>query len=130
MFEKGVVKFFDSRDNRRFGFLRLESGEEIFFHFNDGMSMRAGKDQPEWCDPPPGKRLWDPKANDVLVFERKMGKKGPKASPWTHEMLYENAMKVINNRPRTGSCSKLLHEGRPLVDPKSFGRGLILKTLL
>ncbi|MCJ7793288.1 MAG: cold shock domain-containing protein [Candidatus Marinimicrobia bacterium] len=129
MLETGVVKFFDGRDNKRYGFLRLDSGEEIFFHFNDGMSIKAGKCAPEWCDPPKGKRLWDPQANDLLVFERSEGNRGPKASPWTHWRLYDRVLKEIANRPiyrvieqtsTTGSEpgeSRQLWYGTDLEDP-------------
>jgi len=123
MFEKGAVKFFDSRDNKRFGFIRLESGEEIFFHFNDGRNMEAGKDRPEWCDPPRGKRLWDPKANDVLVFERTIGNQGPKASPWTHEQLYLRAMKVINSRPRYRVMEQITTAGSEPGEPIKLWEG-------
>ena len=33
--ETGTVKFFDSRDNKRFGFIRKAGGQEVFFHLND-----------------------------------------------------------------------------------------------
>ncbi len=95
--ESGIVKFFDSRDNKRFGFLRLESGEEIFFHFNDGENLEEGDEEPQFCGGRPGH---DPQKGDRLVFERNHGYKGPKAAPWGFAQDYERIQKAIDSRPR------------------------------
>ena len=92
--ETGIVKFFDSRDNKRFGFIKLESGEEIFFHFNDGRVATSEVDGwIHWLRPDEVYRsyLEYPKIGDRLMFERTQGKKGPKASPWTTEKYYKEA---------------------------------------
>mgnify|MGYP001613302669 CR=1 FL=1 len=39
--ETGTVKWFDAREGKRFGFIKLESGEELFFHFNDGQYIEV-----------------------------------------------------------------------------------------
>lgn len=86
--EKGFVKFFDNRDNKRFGFLRLETGEEIFFHFNDGAVPQAGVGQPELVE---GVLKREPRKYDSVVFERSHGRKGDKASPWAFAEDYDRA---------------------------------------
>ena len=68
--EIGTVKFFDNRDNKRFGFITVEGGGEIFFHFNDGENAEGSKLEVE------------PKKGDTVVFRRKTSGKGPKAAPW------------------------------------------------
>lgn len=94
--ECGIVKFFDERGNKRYGFIRVldsdgnETGEEIFFHFNDGelidtvllgeiifrgsgSAVLGGKQIT--IDPP--------RKGDKIFFHRKDGKEGkPKACPW------------------------------------------------
>lgn len=85
--EKGTVKFFDSRDNKRFGFIRLESGEEIFFHANDGRKTEAKGIEVKFIDEPISGL---PKVGNELVFERTVGGDGrPKASPWCWAGVYD-----------------------------------------
>ena len=86
--EIGTVKFFDSRDNKRFGFIDVNGGGEIFFHFNDGENIEAGGDEPRFCG---GKLNKEPKKGDVVIFERKSGYKGPKAAPWGFEQDHRRA---------------------------------------
>lgn len=103
--EIGTVKFFDSRRDKRFGFIRLESGEEIFFHYNDGEFIEAGNNSPKFS----GKttivlnrkvrHLPDPRKGDILVFERDDGRKGPKASPWGYYSYWLEVGEKIANRP-------------------------------
>lgn len=77
--EQGKVLFFDSRDNKRFGFILTGSGEEIFFHFNDGENVEARGN----CRFLGGRLEIEPKKGDAVVFERVQGREGrPKASPW------------------------------------------------
>lgn len=94
MLEKGVVTFFDSRDNKRYGFIALRSGEEIFFHFNDGRDLRVEEDRLKWYLPS-GKSLADPKPGDVVVFQVEKGRKGLKAAPWTYERNYFREAKKL-----------------------------------
>ena len=86
--ETGTVKFFDSRDNKRFGFIAVDDGGEIFFHFNDGENIEASGDEPRFCG---GKLNREPKKGDVIVFGRKFGYKGHKAAPWGFEQDYRRA---------------------------------------
>lgn len=94
--EAGIVKFFDSRDNKRFGFIIVNGGGEIFFHFNDGENIKAGNNKPQFSD---GKLKSEPKKGDRIVFERSSGYKGPKAAPWGFADDYERAKKEIALRP-------------------------------
>jgi len=89
--ETGIVKFFDSRDNKRYGFIVLDSGEEIFFHYNDGRIPGANICGLDWYMPNiDSETVLDyPKAGDRLFFERSKAKKGPKASPWTSQEYYK-----------------------------------------
>ena len=77
--ETGIVKFFDSRDNKRFGFISVDGGREIFFHFNDGENVEVRGGEPRFCG---GKLRREPRKGDELCFERKPGYNGPKAAPW------------------------------------------------
>ncbi len=70
--EQGTVKFFDVREPKRFGFLKLESGEEIFFHYHD--QVVGGRSL--------GWEQTFPKPGDVIFFVRSNGQRGTKASPW------------------------------------------------
>ncbi len=112
---KGVVKWFDARDGKKFGFVVCEGylngtecpdvGKEFFFHFNDGEFIVAGGSKPEFV----GKKtirsskgihqLRDPHPDDILVFTQSLGKQGYKASPWTFVSRYESAFEQIASRP-------------------------------
>ena len=93
--EEGIVKFFDSRDNKRFGFIIDENGKEIFFHFNDGENIIAGKEDAVFSE---GKLRTEPKKGDAIVFIRTPGSKGPKASPWGFAQDYDRATMEIDSR--------------------------------
>lgn len=105
MFDQGVVKFFDSRKEKRYGFLILEDGTEIFFHFNDGQIILPGEEEPEFSGKstmvikgkPMGLR--DPQKDDKIVFHRSPGYKGDKASPWDYLSHVERAQAIIAKRP-------------------------------
>lgn len=102
--EFGKVKFFDSREGKRFGFIIDGDGSEIFFHFNDGRFIEAGKKEPQFTEPTfvyKGKiaHLRDPQPGDLVVFERIRGSKGFKASPWGYKDNYDHALDVIAKRP-------------------------------
>ncbi len=98
--EHGTVKFFDSRDNKRYGFISVEGGEEIFFHFNDGQPFMAiaDRDEPIFGGKF-GQKLQeifsiparDPRPGDKIFFIRCRGRKGYKACPWGFAEDYERA---------------------------------------
>ena len=92
--EKGIVKFFNPAEGKRFGFVHTESGEEIFFHFGDGAQVALGygfrgEIHPDFVSGKSPNR--DPKKGDELVFERLQGRKdkGPKATPWAFALEYD-----------------------------------------
>lgn len=102
MVEYGIVEFFDNRDGKKFGFIRVldgmsnETGEEIFFHRNDFMFANNDGARVCFCDysEVSGTRdnpLRIPAKGDKVVFERKPGKGGkPKAHPWTYTLDWLN----------------------------------------
>lgn len=96
--EKGRVVHFDSRDSKRYGFIHLDSGEEIFFHYNDGRIAADGGWSGLCWDMPnrSSNTVLDyPNVGDTVYFIRSPGKKGPKASPWTAEEYY---LQAVENR--------------------------------
>jgi hypothetical protein len=101
MIEKGVVKFFDSRMDKMFGFIRLESGEEIFFHQNDFGLLNANDDGSfnfygTAMDCP--RRILK---GNIIYFEREEGSRGrSKASPWCFEENYKSALEHLASRTK------------------------------
>lgn len=85
--ETGTVKFFDNRDNKRFGFLSLDNGEEIFFHYNDGAAVKRGLGRVVFDERSGLSR--DPRKGDRIAFERDRGRRGVKACPWTFADDYQ-----------------------------------------
>jgi len=103
--ETGKVKFFDTRPDKRYGFILVDGGtEQLFFHYNDGQFLIAGKTQPKFSDKATvvsqGKtyRMGDPKQDDLIVFERADGLKGDKACPWDFKSRYDKFVEIIANR--------------------------------
>lgn len=106
MIEIGTVEWFDVRETKQFGFLRLvETGEKVFFHYNDGRPIIAGRKRPDFSAEATiqhaGKlaRLKKPQEGDELIFVRKMGSKGPKAFPWGYKLNWRAVELEIARRP-------------------------------
>lgn len=79
--EEGTVLWFDSREEKRYGFLVLAGGRQIFFHHNDGRPDVVS----DWDEPTTPLRL--PKAGEHVLFYRQPGKQGkPKACPWAYRV--------------------------------------------
>ena len=103
--EHGVVKFFDDRDGKKFGFLKVlneddqETGEEIFFHFNDGQFVDiVGGDEIQFVGRvfENGVHMWHPKIGDKIAFDVSTGKDGrDKACPWTYAEGYDNRVRKL-----------------------------------
>jgi hypothetical protein len=113
--EFGTVKFFDTRDNKRFGFVYVldeegnKTGEELFFHYGDGQftaidggnivfySAGAQSSRPSMLGMAmPQVRLNYPEKGDRIAFTRGSGKGGKdKASPWTFASSYEASRKSL-----------------------------------
>lgn len=112
---KGRVKFFDSREEKRFGFVVLEGfvdgspcsyyEGEFFFHFGDSEFIIAGGKEPcfsgKHSKVSQGKSriLRDPQKDDIIVFKLTSGTKGKKCSPWGFIGQYEQAVERIAKRP-------------------------------
>lgn len=103
--EHGVVKFFDDRDGKKFGFLEVldedgqKTGEEIFFHFNDGQFVDiVGGDKIQFVGRvfENGLHMWYPKIGDTIAFDVSTGKNGrDKACPWTYAEGYDNRVRKL-----------------------------------
>lgn len=103
--EHGVVKFFDDRDGKKFGFLEVldedgqKTGDEIFFHFNDGQFVDiVGGDEIQFVGRvfENGVHMWHPKIGDKIAFDVSTGKDGrDKACPWTYAEGYDNRVRKL-----------------------------------
>jgi cold shock CspA family protein len=71
--ETGIVRFFDSRPEKRFGFIAADKGGDVFFHHNNqNQGLAIDYDRM-------------PKAGDRVDFIRGDAPKGPKAVVWEFE---------------------------------------------
>lgn len=104
--EHGIVKFFDDRSGKCFGFLEVldedsqKTGEELFFHFNDGQFVDiVGGDEIQFVGrffPDNGLHMSHPRIGDKLAFERTIGKNDrQKACPWTRAEGYDNRVREL-----------------------------------
>jgi cold shock CspA family protein len=116
--EHGIVKFFDDRDGKKFGFLKVldedgrETGEEVFFHFNDGQFVDiVGGDCIEFIGRTAknGLYLVHPQVGDKLAFDRASGKGNrDKACPWTYAAAYDHCVRMLTEpRYRVVRVTKL-----------------------
>lgn len=103
--ENGTVKFFDSRNNKRYGFIVVDGGGEIFFHYNDGgnfgVTYNLGDPMVSFVG---GKLGTEPKKGDRVVFDIVPGSKGrSKAFPWgfmaAYNRMYEKAVREKTKAP-------------------------------
>ena len=113
MADYGIVKFFDRREGKMFGFANMldvfgdETGEVIFIHYYNGQRIL------DWEGSTPifssrRDHLPFPEAGDRLVFEVRVGNKGKKAWPWSF---------AGRHRPL------LAHVARPLPSSRSEDKG-------
>lgn len=115
--EKGVVTFFDSRPEKRFGFMLDASGNKVFFHYNNGGNHGSRT------------RSRMPMKDDVIHFIRIDGDdRGPKARLWAFDrfdMFYDMRIKGwLKEQPESGALrevSRLCTEPTELI---SSGRYL------
>jgi cold shock CspA family protein len=89
MVEFGIVKFFDDRDGKKFGFLQPSDengqkirGSDVFFHFND-RGNPVVLDGQIVISSAPGMSFLYPQVGARIAFVRKPAPRGVKASPWT-----------------------------------------------
>ena len=87
----GVVQLFLNDPIKRYGFIKLNDGIDIFFHYNsgrrplrafDGNALKFVKDT----------NLRDPKKGDKLVLETEVSPKGIRAKIWAFEEDYDAAI--------------------------------------
>lgn len=67
MDKEGVVTFFDSRDNKRFGFAELADGTKVFFHDNACVDTNSSRTA---------------RRGDRITLALGQGSKGPRAKRW------------------------------------------------
>jgi len=79
----GKINFYDSRDDKRYGFIIAADGKEIFFHLNDGNGMVFTEIGAMFS----GTLPHQPITGDMVCYEIATGRKGPKACPWGY--VYE-----------------------------------------
>jgi len=128
--ERGTVNYYNP--DRQFGFIVSNSGQKIFFHFNNGKAVKPAvmnNCEPEWTNA----KLRTPHKGDRVVFRSiltdDMARQGkdPKADPWTFESDWDNIRSgrfgkpVETNREKAleGYCP-VCREAHPLksVEPK------------
>lgn len=128
--ETGTVKLFNAQEGKRFGFLTLASGEELFFHFNDGQFIEAGGSSPSFSGKATimrnGKnfRLRDPQIDDKLVFQRSRGRDGRhRACPWGFYSHWETAEERLAKRPIYRVLKTMSSTGRDPGEPEILWEG-------
>src|ERR1700688_4319236 len=94
MFETGTVKFFDRRQEKRFGFLSLQNGEDIHFHFDNGRVLIFDS-YPKFVQ---GATLQEPRKGDNLLFLRaeswnkRTKERRTKADVWVHQANWQDIL--------------------------------------
>ena len=89
--EQGVVKSFNPKGDKRFGFLETNDGQELFFHHNDGRAL-VFRDGPVFLEE---KSPEYPQVGDTLFFVRDEGREGQKASPWGFEFQLRKTKREV-----------------------------------
>lgn len=88
--KKGIVTFYQAR--KGYGFVRLDCGEDVFFHYNDGRDWRVVES--ELRDDLLPKR--EPRVNDeLIILATKPERKGPKATAWIFADTYFSIKQII-----------------------------------
>jgi len=100
--ELGTVKFFNNRDDKRFGFIVADTGDEVFFHLNNGVNIKIESVKGLWRQGFGSTYAYAsgkfPKNGDRLIFKREEGRKGPKACFWAFMSEYELALKQCSSK--------------------------------
>lgn len=97
--EFGVVKFFDNRRDKRFGFLILRGGEELFFHFHAGTEAIVETGVVTFASKVtrPYLKIRDPEPGNRLVFSREIGPGGRvRVGQWAYESNWAAAQNKVN----------------------------------
>lgn len=130
--EKGRVKFFNNQDNKLFGFLRLESGEEIFFHLNDFQLLYFGDGNDFNFHGGAFDRVSrNPIKGEMIYFERSEGSNGrDKAAPWCDEITYRKAILEKSERRKYRVLKIVTVYGCPPDEPVVLWEGTNLDALM
>jgi|GEM_PF-5936592 cold shock CspA family protein len=131
MFEAGTVKWFDNRDNKRFGFITPdEPGPEIFFHYNGFRWFEARDGNVEFTElTPDARQPRFPKQFDRVVFTRGRGSKGPIAQPWGYQRYHEKLVEQLESGPNYGTRFLYVTNCQGNLPETSFGHYGTLRSL-
>jgi len=94
---EGAVRFFNNNRGKRFGFVMTESGEDLFFHFNQGRRPVLTADGVYLGGKTPER---DPEPGDAVRFELSEGRKGVRAGIWCYASDYEKLSRLVVKRTR------------------------------
>ncbi len=101
----GTVKKFDS--DRKFGFIQLESGPDLFFHLNNGATASEVNGEVVFSGKPTG----TPTEGSLLIFKIGEGKRGSAAIPWALasdlDQVSTTAKPVVISKPPTANRQKI-----------------------
>ncbi len=97
--EEGTVTRFFPQDKRRYGFISMDNGQEVFFHTIKAKSMGPFETHqegwiPRFLDLFGEKPIDDPKPGDRLVFLTRQETKGLAAWAWSTLERYEEAVRA------------------------------------
>lgn len=104
--EYGIVRHFNNRPGKRSGLLAVIdeagnfTGEDIFFHANDGQWVEIVGDDIEFVGrnfPDGGAPVYTPSVGNKLAFDRAPGSEGREmASPWTYAEVFDSRVKQLS----------------------------------
>lgn len=98
MLERGKVKFFNSI--KKYGFLSLENGKQLFFHISSGKKISVTRRPlPQFINPTSDQPLRVPIIGEEIIFEKHNTGKGPSTVYWAYAKTYDKAVNIIANRP-------------------------------
>lgn len=116
--ETGYVKFFDTREGKLFGFVVDEMGNELFFHYSGGRTIRVREDvrDHQFFDfVHPTSPMQFPKKGDRIMFYRGENTKGPKATAWCFKSDYDDAVDKSKRTLTLDEAKELLSKSKAKV---------------
>ena len=104
--EKGIVKFFNGAENKRFGFIVPEGkqpGEDdVFFHYNGFRKFEANGNEVVFSNTGYNHPAAFPKKGDVVLYKSRQSPKGLVAEPWGYKHDYERMKSEMRDKPNYG----------------------------
>ncbi len=91
-YQTGTVRYCPK--DKDFGFLMTETGNEYFFHFNQGREVAICSDGSLGI----GESCPNPRAGDRILFQLSEGKKGPRAGLWFFADEVNRAVAQVERR--------------------------------